>query len=714
MQKYSAKNSSEKKYICSATNGQNAQTSLHCVEIKDEVSNQTAIPVRTPKPKDSVSRSPKIPRNNHVLVAGPAPAPMSPYAEVKALFPGDKNPAIPDFLFLGAGVTGLVTMRKLVDMGYRVLAIETGLDQSANPVIAQFFGQAPFKGDGAVIPNSIGAAIDPNWNEFTGGVTKAPGAGNRVDHIWACSGVGGGGLHFFGVWQLPLAENLDGPLPSAVLPPGISNTRSMVQAGGSAWSSTAFYAAIKAAETYYGSSENLAARGAAGPIKIIQNAGGEDLNIVGAMSDAALLVTGGATCAVVSDTNNVATAANSIGPVQIAVDPMTYTRSNTWTAYGAGLLVPDSKGNLISNNPAKKWVVWTNSAVTRVVPNKPACTASSYVAGGAEFMKNNDIFFVQGKNIVSCMGAAASPLMWQRSGFGPAAVLAKIGVPKAVISPSLEFIGQQMMSQYGPSLHFSSTSPTFGQDFPAWGYIQYNGVPRRCTVAVAGFHDTPFGLETPWAALDEFDTAGNRLYHFYSLLYIDQPRSRGYLNCVRANHSTHPDINFGWYTDGPVPNDPASGLVANGGSVDSDIQIACSLIDYMSNVISALQAGGNPNGIQWGIEFDTSLLSPVVPGITGTGPGTLAYQKATENVRFPQMVPFVTMFNFPQDHETGTMAMGPNANSGVVNGNLRLYGSKNCFELSKSIFPVHVASGPYASLVAVGNIAANVIKQVAM
>jgi len=312
--------------------------------------------------------------------------------------------------------------------------------------------------------------------------------------------------------------------------------------------------------------------------------------------------------------------------------------------------------------------------------------------------------YVAGKNIVCSMGTSNTALFLQRSGIGPSNVLAAAGIPMQVNSP---FIGQNLLNQYGPGLHITTTNPAFGQGFPAWSYVQYNGVPRRFTFAVAGFGSMPFGVEMQ-AAID------TTVYHFFLLCYMDQPRSRGYINVLSSNLNRNPNINMGWYTDGPNPNDPASVLVVNGGSADSDIQSACVGLDLVSNIVSYMQYYYPNYNIKIGPEYNPAIFSPVVPGVTGSGVGTAAYQLSTQATRFPQMVPYVTMYNLPQSHEAGTVIMGSSPSTGACDGNLKLYGTSNVFALDKSIFPVQLSSGPLAVLQAIGVNAASIIPTVAL
>src|ERR1019366_3687520 len=139
--KFSTKNSKSKgTFVCTPVSNARGQTSLNCTPVDDSddhrVVNAQNFRVESHHNNNSSSatRSHAPVQNSRILVenGNGFGHTDSPYPQLKVLFPGDRKPQLPDFIFLGCGTTSLPAQKSLTDQGYRVLGIEQGFDQRNN------------------------------------------------------------------------------------------------------------------------------------------------------------------------------------------------------------------------------------------------------------------------------------------------------------------------------------------------------------------------------------------------------------------------------------------------------------------------------------------------------------------------------------------------------------------------------------------------------
>src|SRR5581483_3072596 len=169
--------------------------------------------------------------------------------EFKVTFPGDKCPSKPDFIIAGAGMAACALARRLTDQNFKVLILELGKDQRGNPVVEEPFASSLYRGQGPIQSNFFNASYDPQYNSFLTN-PDVPGDQSALVPIWAAHAVGGGGVHWFGVWFRPDGVILDGPLPTAMIPNGNVNTASFMEAGGPQWSSSVLNPQIISLENF--------------------------------------------------------------------------------------------------------------------------------------------------------------------------------------------------------------------------------------------------------------------------------------------------------------------------------------------------------------------------------------------------------------------------------------------------------------------------------
>ena len=351
------------------------------------------------------------------------------------------------------------------------------------------------------------------------------------------------------------------------------------------------------------------------------------------------------------------------------------------------------------------------------------------------------------------MGAAYTPLFWQRSGIASQDLLNKVGIPMQVNSP---FMGYNLTNQLGPRILCSTRNILYSENFYGQAFVQQNNIPRRFQVIQLGLGEVSYAMVTSGqvyptqptsttittqvtlqvTSIDVASTAtypltgtiivnGQNLdytgktltsftgitggtvgtilnvgdavvsvpiYYFFFDVFICEPRCRGYAQIVQADFGEQVDINWGLFNDGPDPNDPASGL----SDPDSDMYVSCDAMDFLYNTFVNMR--------------DTDPSSH----INLVNPPLEIFSIADTQQRFLQYVPYITMNLATAAHQSSTCVMNNDPSKGVVDGNLRIHGTKNCFCCDSSISPVINSGNTAAYEQAVGVNGANVIPLVAL
>ncbi len=617
--------------------------------------------------------------------------------ELEVKFPGDVCHETPDFLICGAGTTALPLAYSLTNKGYRVLILEEGLDHSNDPVVQYPFQVSKYLGYGVTQLNAVNAPLSPQTSNYIGN-PDGLGTGFLVQPVWSGRGVGGGGLHFFLDYVRPTNMILDGPLPAGIVPPNNTSTYSFKEAGGAQWSDSVIQNIITTKiENYVGpTSECPSYRGVGGPqtISAFQpyplTLVSEPWAVQNAMAFAAPLVPGGAPAPIVADYNcpqNV----NSTGQLQqfLKFDGTNVVRQNSATAWAnSSIVAPDSNGNLIGVNGRRLIILTDRTVVRSVKDKKKSAKAGMYVSAGVEFLYNNQMYFVKAKNVVASMGAAYSPQFWMRSGIGPADVLANAKIPMEVNSP---LIGKNLHNQFGGKIIISTTNPVYSEGFLGQSFVQYNNVPRRWQCIFLGLGPYNYGILAN-VAYPAQPSVGPTKYFFYFDNFMCNPRSRGYINIIQSGVKVQPEVVWNFYSDGPDPNDPASGLV----DPDSDITSACEFMDYTYDVVKTMQ-----------------IIDPAA-NFELVFPPQALFDIKDKAERHKQLVPYICMNASVGAHEAGTVVMNQDPTKGACDGNLKLFGTKNCFQCDFSIAPLQSSGNPTALLQAIGLNAADIIPTVAM
>jgi choline dehydrogenase len=600
----------------------------------------------------------------------------------------------PDFLFVGAGPMGSSALRRLAERGFRVAALTTGWDNQENDVVRHPFDVSQYQGRGQFGLNLINSLFDPETSVFEGN-PSGPGEGWDYTGIWRGQGTGGGGNHYFGDAVHPLDQDLDGPLPSTFVAPGDQVTQSLGEAGGPQWSSSVIKGLIKnevetfEAAAYLGGgpplSENLSLRGTSGPLIISQLSGapsGDSATMMNAMSYAATQLNPSFNCGtmpIVQDTNLEQNAAG-VSQLQYTLkfDPSTgkIVRQHAATAFlGRDAFDFNSQKDLIGKNPLKAYVK-TNAYVFKIIIEK---TGNQARAKGVLAMINGKVRYVAAKNLIMASGASVTPRLLEVSGIGSAPILSKFNITPKVILPA---VGNNLHDQYGCKVIFNTTDPDFAFNFFAQGFLNYQNAPRALQFLHLGLGTQSYGNLLGGAPyLDP------NLFYGVMDCFMTHPRSRGDIHITSDSLGDHPALYWNFFSDGPDPNDPSSGL----SDPDSDIFKACVALDYQYEVIRRLQVTYPAGNFQ--VEY----------------PPLSVFEIPDQAERYAVYARYLPQIRGAAAHEAGTCSMNSDPSLGVVDSNCQIHGTKNMYITDFSIFPLQPSGNPSVLLMAAGLNAGNII-----
>jgi len=682
---------------------------------------------------------------------------------LKVVFPGDVSCSTPQFLQIGVGAVGSTLCKRLTDpdQGYSVLVLEAGLDQSSNPLVTNPFEVSQYQGNGNTNFNIINALFDPSISMFQGN-PSSNGDGWTLTGLWSAKAVGGSTAHYFCDAVYPTDMVMDGPVQSTVLHTSTNLAASLAEVGGPNWSSTVLRPLIESTEQFelpgyfdgicgvppaqttphcpgFTEAPFPTERGYTGPLVVTQFAfastivatnPGEQSTVLNSLDTATSTVdsTFGMTTGWqgVVDDYNIQTNINSVSQLQFfmynagdAFDPI--------RQYGGTVLLSvttaDTAGNLVGNG-TRKLLIKTGARVNKIVYK---LVAGQYVAKGAEVFIGDRLYFAKAKNVILSAGSASTPCILQRSGVGPAALLNSFNIP---VGLDLVLVGQNLHNEYGPKLTASTTDVNYTNTFHAQSFVAYGGIDRRCQTIHLGAGPTSYGRLTagqtysngqagsqtctansPFNGVCDGNTLGLEYFLFEG--FMCNPRSRGHVNISGANFGENVDLAWGLYSDGPDPLDPSSGIVGadwDGVPADatpdiqSDIYVACAFMDYAYQTIVAMQALDPSANIE--------VVSPPLSILTI--PDDDFPTNTNHTTRYLAYVPYLTSGFSLAAHEAGVAVMGASSATGVVDSNLKVFGSTNLFVADASILPVQNSGNPGLLLYGIGINAGNLIPTVAV
>ncbi|KAJ7701203.1 hypothetical protein B0H17DRAFT_1195485 [Mycena rosella] len=337
---------------------------------------------------------------------------------------------------------------------------------------------------------------------------------------------------------------------------------------------------------------------------------------------------------------------SGVWPALSAIDPKTVTRVSSASAY----LEPNrAKSNLkvISQARATR-ILFKHSASTTAIATGVVYTLNS---GEKEFTVQAN------KEVILCAGTFRTPQVLEMSGIGNKEHIQK-GVTQIIDLPgvgnNLQKISKiKQMVAAADTTNTSIKSPSSIKVLQNWmsdenAYqLEFIMVPHH----------------VPFLPNGEFNAA--KKYCFFSII-VDHPFSRGSAHIDPASPAGNPIVDLGIFEN------------------EIDLEILAEGIKFIQKLIAQPSMR------------DDAGVRPIAPS-----PAI----KSDEDIK-----EYIKQAAFTAYHPIGTASMLPREEFGVVDHNLVVYGTSNLRIADASIIPVHISAHPMATVYAIAEKAADIIK----
>ncbi|KFA75718.1 hypothetical protein S40288_04993 [Stachybotrys chartarum IBT 40288] len=565
-----------------------------------------------------------------------------------------------DYVIVGAGTSGLVLANRLTeDSSVKVVVIEAGHDERDNPLVR--------------IPNNfVNSFSTPlNWNYTT---VPQPAANNRS--LGLVSGRAWGGTSAINGMTYIRATRKDIDI--------------WEQLGNDGWNYDALAPYFKKSEDYIRPNPSQVATGATYDLQYH----GLNGNVRVAYRQA---LVNSSTFPLVRDTLEnfdvgLSPDINSGDVRGFAIAPSTIDPApagdNRWDAATAYLYPVEDRPNLSVLQGTVTRILWAGD-------NKTTSTCGRLTANGVEYVTSEDLIgSVQAKEVILSAGALRSPSIIEASGIGNPSVLESLGVDTKISLPGVGALLHDQTSHYfivngtldtveGAFTTYVTAAQVFGDTLdevaassrsriPAWAQsiVERTGGGFLNATAV----ETLLGLQHDLLFLYDnligeiiISSLGGYIASSYWALF---PFTRG------SVHLSPDDVNR-----------PTIDL--NILQVDFDVEVTTAIGRFVQNF--------------W-------RTAPVSAHIVGQidPPEDLIPVNAT----FEQWAAWIRSAGIPDAHPYASAAMLPRELGGVVDPELKVYGTNNVRIVDASIFPFQNSGHPTATLYAVAERAADIFKTV--
>ncbi|KAF8643365.1 hypothetical protein AX16_009093 [Volvariella volvacea WC 439] len=600
------------------------------------------------------------------------PLPTSPSRDAAAAFAS----ATYDYVIIGGGTAGLVIANRLTeDAGVTVGVIEAGYLHLDDPLV-----------DVPGLAGQVGGNPNYDWAYSTTPQTHAD--GKVLDTPLGKMVGGSSGINLMG-WDRGARQEYDG-------------WGTLFSSGGWNWSNFSPYlkkvervheASVDPFPNQSGSADS-SAYGTSGPID-------SSLNTV-YMGEVDPYVRAWNARGVPTLRNPYTGDKNGIFNVRVAINPNTRTRS-----YGAsGYYCPaSSRSNL---------KVLTQATATKILFSSNTDAQGNAIATGVQFIVDGATYTVQAsREVILSAGSVHSPQLLELSGIGSASRLSGLGINSVVDLPSV-----------GENLQDHIFAPSQFQLIP--GVTTFDRLRNDPPFADQQRQQYDFN-QTGWFTATDSALAFIPLQSFLSPSTINAITDA--LNQVDRSTLTplqqrQWDLQLQWLTSGSVPQVEqilfSKGFIAEDGvsyfSVLSGIQHPFSRGSIHINSADPFTPPSiDPNHLQYDTDLEilgratafisevanTAPLQPLVagkqlpPSIISTIDDYKAYAKGSFG---------------SGSHLIGTCAMADRSLGGVVDARLKVYGTANLRVADASIMPLQLAAHLQATVFAIGERAADIIK----
>ncbi|KAG5730748.1 hypothetical protein E4T56_gene3497 [Termitomyces sp. T112] len=324
------------------------------------------------------------------------------------------------------------------------------------------------------------------------------------------------------------------------------------------------------------------------------------------------------------------------------------------------------------------------STVTRIVwKSNPGVSFGQAIASGVEYVDvNGESHIANATTVILAGGVWGSPPILERSGIGNATLLSSLGIQTVVDLPGVgENLNEQplvaMQWQLNTSLpssgspfllNFESLQTTLGAGNLDTLELLLNAQPEGLSNALWDLHKRLYEQEAPWVegyiSLTSPVNGPSTLTWYPVNLH---PLSRGYVHIKSSDGSEYPEIQYNFFQN-PV-----------------DLYILAAGAKRIQEIINTPPLS----------DFIAAPISPVA-GVTSID-DLSKYIKA--------------QFSYT-NHIQGTALLAPRNVGGVVDSNLKVYGTQNVYVVDCSVLPVQPAAHTQATVYALAERAAELFKHV--
>ncbi len=560
-----------------------------------------------------------------------------------ALGSGGLNAAVSeivyDYIIVGNGTAGSVLARKLSDnKKNKVLVLEAGVNLDDDTEVLQ---SAVLNGNYLTFNNDLFYSNKYSFNYTVPVYNPVTFPAGFLQTVSASTGRGWGGssMHNF--------------MDAVRGTPSIYNQWATLS-GNSLWSYNNLLPMMRALENYTPDQTmaNLLQRGSGGPISITQTNPlftAPPPFLIDAFA-ALFAAPTGAGCGFIVDYNDpteistnvlgIPTGLQNVGmsAYQIYATPGSTPGSVTERSFSSKEFLTTNVVSEEGMGVKKRLLrIESNATVSRVIFNKKKAVGVEFFYGD----NSNQMLQAFGKQIILAAGALATPAILQRSGIGDATVLEPLGIDVIYDNPN---VGANLQNQYGVAAVVVNTTSSFTAQYALQGF--WNG-------------STGGGLSTPYPNDSvrrlQFLATPIDATHAAVLINILSPSSRGTVQIVSSNPSVPPNIDLNMYSDGP-----GGGGAAAVGTAYTDANLAVSAYKILANSVGGTGNVVFPSAAQYAVAGDQGLFQAA---------------QSPEGLTI-------------QDHYCGTASMALSSATGVVDGNLNVFGVKNLMVADLSAAPI--------------------------
>ncbi|KAG6909901.1 hypothetical protein DXG01_014715 [Tephrocybe rancida] len=335
-------------------------------------------------------------------------------------------------------------------------------------------------------------------------------------------------------------------------------------------------------------------------------------------------------------------------------------------------------------------ILWTS--IPRVTSGQAIASGVEYVdASGATHTAVSDtslsgrldphLHLQNATNIVLSGGTWGTPPILERSGVGNATLLTSLGIQSVVDLPGVgENLNEQTLVAMQWQLNSSLPSPgspfllnvepletTFGAGNLAQLETLLNATPEGLNPALWDMHKRLYEKSAPW--IEGYIYLASPANGPSTLTWYPvnlHPLSRGSVHIVSKDGLTYPKIEYNFFQN---PIDLY--IMAAGAQRVQEIVATKPIADY--------------------------IVAPVAPAA-----GVTSIEDLSEYIK--EQAGYT-------NHIIGTALLAPRADGGVVDPNLKVYGTKNVYVVDASVIPLQPSAHTQATVYALAEHAAELLKQ---